>query len=354
MTANQNNSLPLVVATNLVNQDPTPRTMYYYAKPTLTGTESSIVRPVVAANNFELKANTIQMIQQFVQFDGLQDEDPNTHLANFLEFCDTFKINGVSDDAIRLWLFPFSLRNKAKQWLNSLPRGSITIWEQMTKKFLLKYFPPAKTAKLRNDITSFVQMDLETLKDAWERYKDLLQRCPHHGLPLWLQVQTFYNGVNPSTRQLIDAVAGGILNNKTPKEAYEFIEEMSLNNYQWQVMRTKPTKETDVFNLNAVTMLSNQVELLNKKIDGLYGSTQVHPMMSCDSNGGMHNPDYPLFNPGTEDEQVHYMGNSSRPQNNPYSNTYNAGWKNHPDFSCGGQGNQRPQHPPGFQQPPYQ
>ncbi|KAK5836214.1 hypothetical protein PVK06_011975 [Gossypium arboreum] len=197
MAENQDNQLPPAIA---ANQNPAPRTMYDYAKPSLTGTESSIVRPAIAVNNFELKPNTIQMIQQFVQFDGLQDKDPNTHLANFLEFCNTFKINGVSDNPIRLRLFPFSLRNKAKQWLNSLPRGSITTWEQITEKFLIKYFPPAKTAKLRNDISSFVQMDLETLCDTWERYKDLLRRCPHHGLPLWLQVQTFYNGVNPSTR----------------------------------------------------------------------------------------------------------------------------------------------------------
>ncbi|KAK5811717.1 hypothetical protein PVK06_027078 [Gossypium arboreum] len=160
--------------------------MYDYAKPSLTGTESSIVRLAVAANTFELKPNTIQMIQQFVQFDGLQDEDPDAHLANFLELCDTFKINGISDDAIHLRLFPFSLRNKAKQWLNSLPQGSITTWEQMTEKFLLKYFPLAKMAKLRNDISSFVQMDLETLYNAWKRYKDLLRMCPHHGLSLLL------------------------------------------------------------------------------------------------------------------------------------------------------------------------
>ncbi|KAK5803030.1 hypothetical protein PVK06_030670 [Gossypium arboreum] len=246
--------------------------MYDYAKPSLSGTESSIVRPAVAANTFELEPNTIQMIQQFVQFDGLQEEDPNAHLANFLEFCDTFKINGISNDAIRLRLFPFSLRNKSKQWLNSLPRWSITTWEQMTEKFLLKYFPPAKTAKLRNDIFSFVQIDLEILYDSWERYKDLLRRCPHHGLPLWLQVQTFYNDVNPSTIQMIDAAAGGTINNKTPEEAYEFIEEMSLNNYQWQVMSTKPTKTAGVYNVDSVTTLSNQVELLNKKIDGLLGS----------------------------------------------------------------------------------
>ncbi|KAK5811227.1 hypothetical protein PVK06_026551 [Gossypium arboreum] len=163
MAKNQSNQLPPAIA---ANQNPAPPTMYDYAKPSLIGTESSIVRPAIATNNFELEPNTIQMIQQFVQFDGLQDEDRNTHLANFLEFCDTFKINGVSDDAIRLQLFPFSLRNKAKQWLNSLPRGSITTWEQMTKNFLLKYFPPAKTAKLRNDISSFVHMDKETLYDA--------------------------------------------------------------------------------------------------------------------------------------------------------------------------------------------
>ncbi|KAK5824559.1 hypothetical protein PVK06_019339 [Gossypium arboreum] len=111
MAENQDNQLPPTIA---ANQNPAPRTMYDYATPSLIGTDSSIVRPTVAANTFELKPNTIQMIQQFVQFDGLQDEDPNAHLANFLKLCNTFKINGVSDDAIRLRLFPFSLRNKAK------------------------------------------------------------------------------------------------------------------------------------------------------------------------------------------------------------------------------------------------
>ncbi|KAL1127062.1 hypothetical protein V6Z11_A13G153800 [Gossypium hirsutum] len=287
MAENQGNQLPSAIA---ANQNPAPRTMYDYAKPSLTGTESSIVRPAVAANTFELKPNTIQMIQQFVQFNGLQDKDPNAHLANFLELCDTFKINGVSDDAICLRLFPFSLRNKAKQWLNSLPRKSITTWEQMTEKFLLKNFPPAKIAKLCNDISSFVQMDLETLYDAWERYKDLLRRYPHHGLSLWLQVQTFHNGLNPSTRQMVDVAAGGTINNKTPEDAYEFIEEMSLNNYQWQVMRTKPTKTAGIYNVDSVTLLSNQVELLNKKIDGFLNSSQVHPVMQCEASGGAQGP----------------------------------------------------------------
>ncbi|KAG8475377.1 hypothetical protein CXB51_031902 [Gossypium anomalum] len=149
--------------------------------------------------------------------------------------------------------------------------------------------------------------------------------CPHHGLPLWLQVQTFYNGVNPSTRQIIDAAAGGTINNKTPEEAYEFIEEMSLNNYQWQVMRTKPTKIAGVYNVESVTMQLNQVELLNKKIDGLIGSTQVHPVMQREaSGGGSSNPEYQPYGHNMENEQLNYMGN------------------------------QRPPPPSGFQQPPYQ
>ncbi|XP_019052070.1 PREDICTED: uncharacterized protein LOC109114208 [Nelumbo nucifera] len=108
-----------------------PRTMMDYAKPTLTGAALSIVRPAISANNFEIKPAIIQMIQNTVQFCGMANEDPNSHIANFLEICDTFKHNGVSDDVVRLRLFPFSLKDKAKTWLNSLPAGSIATWDEM-------------------------------------------------------------------------------------------------------------------------------------------------------------------------------------------------------------------------------
>ena len=63
---------------------------------------SRIRRPPIQANDFEIKPTIIQMIQSSVQFKGLANDYPNLHIANFLEICDTFKHNGVTDDAIRL------------------------------------------------------------------------------------------------------------------------------------------------------------------------------------------------------------------------------------------------------------
>ncbi|KAG8502906.1 hypothetical protein CXB51_000531 [Gossypium anomalum] len=143
--------------------------------------------------------------------------------------------------------------------------------------------------------------------------------------------KTFHNGMKPSTRQMVGAAAGGTINNKTPEDAYEFIKEMSLNNYQWQVMRIKPTK-----------------------IAGVYNVDSVHPVIQCEaSKGGSSNSEYPPYGHNMKNEQLNYIGNNPRSQNNPYSNTYNAGWRNNPNFSWGGQGNQRPP-PPGFQKPFYQ
>ena len=153
------------------------------------GLISCIVLPPLPANAGDIKT-CVQMIQQSVQFGGKATEDPNTHISNFLEVCGTFNYNREAEEAMRLRVFPYSLKDRAKAWLYSLLAGSIRTWNTLATKFLAKYFPPARIGKLRNDITSFVQQESETLYEAWERYKDLLQKCPHHEIPKWLQVQT--------------------------------------------------------------------------------------------------------------------------------------------------------------------
>ena len=77
----------------------------------------------------------MQMIQNLIQFHGLSSEDPNLHIAIFLEICDMIRVNGVTDDAIRFRLFSFSLKDKVKEWLNFLPAWSISDWATITQKF---------------------------------------------------------------------------------------------------------------------------------------------------------------------------------------------------------------------------
>ncbi|GKB61228.1 reverse transcriptase domain-containing protein [Tanacetum coccineum] len=103
------------------------------------------------------------------------------------------KVNGVFDDALRLYLFPYSLQHRAAEWFDRLPKNSITTFDQMAKIFLEKYFPPSMVTKLRNDITNFRQEPDESLFEAWERYKLSIDRCPNHNMLPMTQIDTFYN-----------------------------------------------------------------------------------------------------------------------------------------------------------------
>ncbi|KAL3516152.1 hypothetical protein ACH5RR_023054 [Cinchona calisaya] len=106
-------------------------------------------------NNFEIKPTFIQMVQTHAMFRGGPNEDPYTHLMNFEEVLDTFKFNGMHLDCVPIRVFPISLRDREKLWLQSHAQGTFTSWNQLAQEFLAKHFPPARIAKLRNEITSF-------------------------------------------------------------------------------------------------------------------------------------------------------------------------------------------------------
>ena len=74
-------------------------------------------------------------------------------------------------DIVKLKLFPFSLRDRAKIWFLSLPENSIDSRNKCKDAFISKYFPPAKIISLRNDIMNFKQLDHEHVAQYWERMK---------------------------------------------------------------------------------------------------------------------------------------------------------------------------------------
>ena len=88
------------------------------------------------------------MVQNTCQNRELPHDDSNEHTASFLEICDTQRIHGVSAEVIKLKLFSFSLRDKAKTWFNSLLKNTIVTWDELANKFLTKYFLQSKVAKL--------------------------------------------------------------------------------------------------------------------------------------------------------------------------------------------------------------
>ena len=91
------------------------------------------------------------------------------------------KLNGVNPDVIKVQLFPFSLRDIATSWLESLSYGSVSNWEELVEAYLSRFFPHALTSKRRGEIIAFKQKEDESLYNAWERFKQLLRRCPMHG-----------------------------------------------------------------------------------------------------------------------------------------------------------------------------
>ncbi|CAA7057480.1 unnamed protein product [Microthlaspi erraticum] len=170
-----------------------------------------IVPPPMQNYNFEIKLGMINFVQNKM-FHALPSEDPIDHLDEFDRLCDLTKINSVSEDAIKLRLFPMSLADKAHQWEKSLPHGTITTWDECKKAFLAKFFSTGRTAKLRSEIASFIQRNNETFAEAWERFKGYISQCPHHGFSNESLLSILYSGCLAQREMLDTASNGNFLN----------------------------------------------------------------------------------------------------------------------------------------------
>ena len=105
-----------------------------------------------------------------------------------------------------------------------------------------KVLPTCENCTVGARYNTFRQLKGENLAEAWDRFHELLRRCPHHRLTRWMKVHTFYNGVRDVTRTVIDASAGVVLMKKTMDQAYEILEDTATNTNQWPRERTTSVK----------------------------------------------------------------------------------------------------------------
>jgi hypothetical protein len=242
---------------------PDLRTMEELCQPTMQGRGGPIAPLNIAAIDFGLKHHMIQQVQNSCQFHGLPGDDANKHLDKFLAVTQCMKQTGVSDDALRLTLFPYSMTHHATAWFDRLPKNSIHSFEEMVAKFLAKYFPPSMVTKLRNDISNFRQLPDESLFEAWERYKLSIDRCPNHNMLLVTQIDTFYNGLTLRHRDILNAAAGGTFMKRRPEECFDLIENMTAHHNFWD-----SSAERDE-SCKSVTPASSDIMALTKKMDDL-------------------------------------------------------------------------------------
>ncbi|GJT97973.1 reverse transcriptase domain-containing protein [Tanacetum coccineum] len=248
------------------------RTMEELLRAPTEGYGEAIVLPEINADHFEIKTNLLQLVQAS-SFHGFERENPHAHINSFKMITSTLRFRDVPNDVIKLMMFPYSLEGGAKVWYEKEPPNSILTWEDLVTKFVNQFFPPSKTTHLKNEISRFTQKFEETFSEAWERFKEMLRACPHHGFMELTQVDTFYNGLNENDQDSLNAAAGGNLLSKTTREALNIIENKSKVCYsrnKSNVSRMNTTSRESVSKTDEridklADQISTLVEIVSKK-----------------------------------------------------------------------------------------
>ena len=178
--ANPNNqNPPLGMNNNEAPPMPNLRSMEEMLQAPFDGVRRAIVLLAVQAH-FEIHHGLLNLLSNH-SYHGLDHEDPREHLRNFSDIVETYQVNNVPNEVIKMKLFQFSLKGAARTWLDKEPPNSIFSWNDLATKFINKFCPPSKTSTLRSQLFCFQQGFDETFGEAWDRFKDMLERCPNHG-----------------------------------------------------------------------------------------------------------------------------------------------------------------------------
>ncbi|CAN6554875.1 unnamed protein product [Malus baccata var. baccata] len=240
----------------------------------------------------------------------------------------------VDGSILKMKAFPFSLMDKAKDWLYELAPGTVTSWESMKRAFLEKFFPTSRIILLRKKISRIQQEEGESFPTYYERFKSLVASCPQHQMKEELLLQYFYEGLLPLERQMLDASAGGALVDKTPMAAKVLIANRALNAQQYEgVGQRGPPR-------HQVHEMAEGMKMQGPVVCGVC-SIQGHVSEKCPQL---------IENGGWESANAIGFQSQNQSRHDPYSNTYNSGWRDHPNFKW--REPQQPQNQGGFRQQP--
>ncbi|GJT18952.1 hypothetical protein Tco_0877658 [Tanacetum coccineum] len=146
-----------------------------------------------------------------------------------------------------------------------------------------------------NKITSTVKYKdfEETFSEAWDRFKDLLRACPHHGFTELHQLDTFYNGLNPSDQDSLNSAAGGNLLERSAQDVLKIIE----NKSKVRNSRNKPiVSQVKASNVDSSEIVNVVASAVTSAMTAMFKQHQVTPASasvkaveeSCVTCGGAH------------------------------------------------------------------
>nr|GEX13587.1 reverse transcriptase domain-containing protein [Tanacetum cinerariifolium] len=178
------------------------------------------------------------------------------------------KQNGVTYDALLLFLFLYSLTHHATAWFDHLPKNSIHTFEGMVSKFLSKYFHPSMVTKLLTNVSNFRQLPDESLFEAEECYKLTLRH-----------------------RDTINATTGHTYMKRRPEECYDLIKNMTPHHNEWDTSTQRGESSRSITSSSLeIASLTRQIAEMNTKILRMCQSNHqvnvVNP--SCETCGGPH------------------------------------------------------------------
>ncbi|CAN6544148.1 unnamed protein product [Malus baccata var. baccata] len=302
-------------------------------------------------DEFELKSSLLHHIPKY---HGLSMEDPNKHLKEFEVVCSSMTPVNVDGNILKMKAFLFSLMDKAKDWLYELAPGIVTSWESMKRAYLEKFFPTSRIILLRKKISGIQQEEGESFPTYYERFKSLVASYPQHQMKEELLLQYFYEGLLPLERQMLDASAGGALVDKTPMAAKILISNRAFNAQQYEGVGQRGPPRHQVHEVSTTSDLHSQLANLTSLVSLMAEGMKMQGPIVCGvcSIQGHVSEKCPQLIENGGWESVHAIGfqGQNQPRNDPYSNTYNPGWRDHPNFKW--REPQQPQNQGGFRQQP--